>query len=314
MRSSFVVRFGVGLLAGSVRASPCKPHSTTATTVATSATTSSSWAVDVSSSTIVSSAETQVSSTISESEITEATITATNTATTSDVEDMTTTEVSNTSEATTSAVLTTTASEATTTATGTATTTDVEIATTTALTETSEATISTVPTTTTSEVSYPLETFALVYSKTSGPLMSVPGPDEYVNFGTSYEPYKSLGLTIEPGTDRLRTTGGLYLCTYWEEPDAPGAVATCQSEAPWYKYIQCTQAGNGELSCTGEAVQVTRGPFGGLSFAATDDHVTQFLVKQLPSHDDVYKLFLADEPTSGYTSVTLKAVQAKTQE
>lgn len=140
--------------------------------------------------------------------------------------------------------------------------------------------------------------------------MGIIEPYSYVNVGASGSPYTPLGLTIEPETDRIRIAGGLYLCIYWE-PDSPGALILCENEEPWQRYIECSQADNGELSCSGEVVLVTDGP-GGLSFASTDDHVTHFLVKPLPNVV-AYNLYLGYGPTNGFDSVTLKAVQAGTQ-
>lgn len=311
MRLSFLTRFSIGLFAGSVLAGPCKPHSTTATTAATSVAISSPWTADVSSSTVVLSVDTTASSAVLESDVTEATTTTAKTATTTDAEAATTTDLFSTSEATTSAISTTTASEATTTATDTDTTTDVETATTTELYKTLKATTSTIPTTATSEAPWPLETFALISSETSGPLMGLDEPWSYVLFGEVQEPNKALTLTIEPGTNRLKTTGGLHMCTYWGEPGSEGAFILCDNEEPSLKYIECTQANNGELSCIGEAVQVTRGD-GGLSYSSNGDYVTQSVVQKLAGLN-LYRLLLRDEPTDGFTSVTLKTVRTETQ-
>nr|CEG05246.1 unnamed protein product [Fusarium clavum] len=235
-------------------------------------------------STILFSVETPVSSTILEPDVTETetATTAADTATTLDVEYTTTTELTENSEATTSALPTTT---------------------------TSEVTTSADTTTTTSEASWPLETFALVSSLTSGPLMGMPDPNWFTYFGPVNPGYAPLALTIEPGTNRLQAAEGLYVCTFWEQFESPGGVITCDIESSGVRYIECTQANNGELSCRGEAVQCTDG-LGGLSCSANGDYVTQFLVQQQGLG---YQLFLGYGSSDEYSSVTLKAVQPQTQ-
>jgi len=128
-------------------------------------------------------------------------------------------------------------------------------------------------------------------------------------FGADKRWYTPLTLTIEPGTNRLRLAGGRYLCTSWGVLEWPGAILTCDIENSEVKYIECTQANNGELSCRGKAAQCGMGA-GGLTCSSNGDYVSQFLVQQ---QEDGYRLFLAYGPSDEFSSVTLKAAQAETQ-